>query len=170
MSRRFSDRTRPARSGFTLVEAIVVIAVIAILVALLLPAVQAARESARRIQCAANLKQLALACHNYADASGTLPIGIPQMYDPDPALNFFNPSQSIFVSTLGQLDQQPLFNAVNQSEYLCLGQRHRRRHRPSPVCPSDPTIRMEVEYPLLKTVKGEDPVLQLRRLHGDLVR
>jgi prepilin-type N-terminal cleavage/methylation domain-containing protein len=66
---------RKLRHAFTRVELLVVVAIIGVLVALLLPAVQAARESARRARCSNNLKQLALGCHNHEQVLGTLPRG-----------------------------------------------------------------------------------------------
>jgi prepilin-type N-terminal cleavage/methylation domain-containing protein/prepilin-type processing-associated H-X9-DG protein len=70
-----SPMQRKTLAGFTLIELLVVIAIIAVLISLLLPAVQSAREAARRAQCVNNLKQIALAAHNYESAQGSFPMG-----------------------------------------------------------------------------------------------
>lgn len=106
------------RRGFTLIELLVVIAVIAILMALLLPAVQQARESARRTQCANNLKQMGLAFHNYHEAHRQFPPAylsntLHPNRDPD---TYDGPSGFAWgAMLLPYLDQQPLYNQLNWS-------------------------------------------------------
>ncbi|MCG6158311.1 DUF1559 domain-containing protein [Rubinisphaera margarita] len=102
------DSKRPA---FTLIELLVVIAIIAILVALLLPAVQQAREAARRTQCKNHLKQLALALHNYADANTVLPPGAS--VDTSVTTTASNGSWGVHGRILPYLEQGSLFESVD---------------------------------------------------------
>ena len=130
-----------SRPAFTLIELLVVISIIAVLIALILPAVQAAREAARRVHCTNNLKQLALALHNYTDVNGVLPMGYVNQYCefvPD-AFCF---SHGPFVAMLAQLDQQPLYNAVNFSRniYVSANITIFATGLSTLWCPSDPTV------------------------------
>ncbi|MEQ8846790.1 DUF1559 domain-containing protein [Botrimarina sp.] len=117
--RASSSRVRTAPRGFTLVELLVVIAIIGILVALLLPAVQAAREAARRAQCVSNLKQIGLAILNFESAHGTLPPG-RHGCDGDPTCNResgADPADPLnaasgMVFILPYLEEQPLFDQL----------------------------------------------------------
>jgi prepilin-type N-terminal cleavage/methylation domain-containing protein len=96
------------RRGLSLIEVLVVLAILGILLALILPAVQGARESARRVQCTNNLRQLCLAVHQYEEVHGVLPQAMRSNY-------------SFHVALLPHLDQEPLFRqfdfAINATDY-----------------------------------------------------
>src|SRR3954449_2241543 len=99
--------------GFTLIELLVVISIIGLLIALLLPAVQAAREAARRMQCTNNLKQLGLAVQSYVDINGSLP---PTGNNPTvPAGVGRTNDFSMKARLLPFMEQQVIWNAFNQS-------------------------------------------------------
>ncbi|MHB8865299.1 MAG: DUF1559 family PulG-like putative transporter [Pirellulaceae bacterium] len=105
---------RLRRLAFTLVELLVVIAIIGVLVALLLPAVQAAREAARRMQCSNNLKQIGLALHNYHDTFKTFPdtyCGVPDAWNAAWAAGTYR--GSVKVRLLPFIEQQPIYDAIN---------------------------------------------------------
>jgi prepilin-type N-terminal cleavage/methylation domain-containing protein/prepilin-type processing-associated H-X9-DG protein len=101
------------RTAFTLIELLVVIAIIGVLVALLLPAVQMAREAARRVQCTNNLKQIGIALHGYHDAHNTFPSGGWIALFGQPATSNLNTGWS--TSVLPWLEQRALFDSLNLS-------------------------------------------------------
>jgi prepilin-type N-terminal cleavage/methylation domain-containing protein/prepilin-type processing-associated H-X9-DG protein len=101
------------RRAFTLIELLVVIAIIGILIALLLPAVQAAREAARRAQCVNNLKQIGLAIHNYESTNRVLPPGYVSTFDA--AGTDLGPGWGWAAMLLPPMEQRPLYDSVNFS-------------------------------------------------------
>ncbi|HVJ66691.1 MAG TPA: DUF1559 domain-containing protein [Caulifigura sp.] len=106
---------RQTPRGMTLIELLVVIAILSLLIALLLPAVQQAREAARRTQCRNNLKQIGLALHNYHDSHNTFPMGYcARMTYVDGAADT-SPGWSWAAYILPQLDQSSLYNQFNWS-------------------------------------------------------
>ncbi|MHC4880186.1 MAG: DUF1559 family PulG-like putative transporter [Planctomycetota bacterium] len=146
---------RPRWRGFTLIELLVVIAIIAILVALLLPAVQAAREAARRSQCKNNLKQIALAMHNYHETHGQFSMNVWHSPWAPPneqggVNDWTNGSKgSWLVHLLPFVDQEAVFSGINfdlvrpgqapEWQSPRPGQTFRQIPVPAYMCPSDPT-------------------------------
>ncbi len=132
-------------SAFTLIELLVVISIIGLLVTLILPAIQSAREAARRAQCTSNLKQLGLAIHAYHDAFGSLPPGRIKAYDPryagtNPPCTSTVVDKSLEVFVLPFMEQSSLFNSINQNLAIIAAENSTAHSIvvPTLACPSDP--------------------------------
>ncbi|WP_081444924.1 DUF1559 domain-containing protein [Blastopirellula marina] len=128
-------RMRNQRLGFTLVELLVVIAIIGVLIALLLPAVQQAREAARRTECVNKMKQLGLATHNFHDTYRHLPWASRNV-----SINGVTNKGSLFFWILPYLEQSALYDQANLSIDTSVDGKRAARHLIPPfLCPSDAT-------------------------------
>src|ERR1700722_18918682 len=116
----FSDTNAKRKTGFTLIELLVVIAIIAILISLLLPAVQSAREAARRAQCVNNLKQIGLATLNFESTYNQLPPDALKLAVPDTNVDaqaaIPNDCASYLTQLLPYLEQNNVYNLINISQ------------------------------------------------------
>lgn len=104
---------RVNRAGFTLVEVMVSIGIMSLLMALLLPAVQSAREAARRAQCLNNLRQIGLALHSYHGAYNCFPLSSTSAYNSKTSSFTYHAAYSIHTRLLPYLEQRPLYDALN---------------------------------------------------------
>jgi prepilin-type N-terminal cleavage/methylation domain-containing protein len=107
---------RYSRKGFTLIELLVVIAIIAILIGLLLPAVQKIREAANRMSCGNNLKQLSLGCHNYDSTFGFLPPGIMNAIPPSGGFTFSAANTGTMAYLLPYIEQDNIYKLLFAAE------------------------------------------------------
>jgi prepilin-type N-terminal cleavage/methylation domain-containing protein len=138
MSSRLQSFARARRAAFTLVELLVVIAIIGILVALLLPAVQSAREAARRMQCSNNMKQLGIALHNYHLAQRAFPPSVQSNTGEDPGTTTnFRPNWIIRI--LPYMEQQNLHDSFDLTKNIndAANRLQRGARLSAMICPSD---------------------------------
>jgi prepilin-type N-terminal cleavage/methylation domain-containing protein/prepilin-type processing-associated H-X9-DG protein len=164
--RDMAHRNRPA--AFTLIELLVVIAIVGILVALLLPAVQAAREAARRLHCSNTLKQIALAAHQYHDTVGSFPPALLlSQYD---ARKTTWRGTSLFVFLLPYLEQQGLYDEWDfgdPNKNFDGGRQSRAARGPDLRCPSEQDDENPLRYSTRLTGSSLDRYIRVTSYGGN---